>query len=272
MELIVREKQFELPAEISNFEELRQALVPKLEFYRNLVVTEESVRAAKSDRADLNRLKKSIDEERKRFKSRYLEPYQVIENKCKELISLIDEPLNVISDQLKAFDEKELQTKRTVLEEYFNAENTLDFVTLDDVLSKKWRNKTEKTDSLKSEISDRLSVLKSDFEDIKSLYSGSVLRTAIFTKFRETKDKSATLAYAVELERSEKRLNGLENDSVPDNVITPETLQTAVTDDSERSQTVSGTFRVTCTISQLVSLRDFMRKQGIDFKVIKEEN
>lgn len=281
MELIVKEKQFELPAEIINLEELRQALTPKLEFYKTLVVTEDSIRSAKSDKADLNKLKKVIDERRKEIKKAYFEPYQAIESECKQLIALIDDPITAIDDQLKAFDEKDLQVKRAVLEERFQTENTLDFITLEDVLNPKWRNKTEKTDSLKAEISAKLSALKSDFAYIQSMYRSSALRTAVYAKFMETKSKEQTLAYAVELERLEKRLNASVSGSVSGNVITPPTAQTAVTDDfdgsrtvaddSDSSQTVSGSFRVSCTKNQLIALRDFMKSQGIKFEVIREE-
>ncbi|MDE6101892.1 MAG: DUF1351 domain-containing protein, partial [Ruminococcus sp.] len=269
--LIISEKQFELPSEISNLEELRQTLIPTLEFYKNLVVTEESIKSAKSDRADLNRLKKMIDDERKKIKNRYLSPYQAIENECKQLITLIDEPVKAIDEQLKAFDEKALQTKRNVLEEHFSTENTLDFVKLEDVLPTKWKNKTEKIESLKAEISAKISAVKSDFEHIKSMYSDSVLWTAIFTKFIETRDKSATLAYAIELERSEMHLKNPVDDSVSGNVITLPEHRTAVADDSECSKTVSGAFRVTCTVEQLKNLRDFMLQHDIKFEVIKEE-
>ena len=272
MELIISEKQFELPSEISNLEELRQTLIPKLGFYKNLVVTEESIKSAKSDRADLNRLKKMIDDERKKIKNRYLSPYQAIENECKQLITLIDEPVKAIDEQLKAFDEKALQEKRKILEEYFSAENTLDFVKLEEVLPTKWKNKTEKIESLKDEISAKISAVKTDFEDIRSMYSDSVLWTAIFKKFTETREKSATLVYAIELERSEKLLKVPVSDSVSSNVITPETSQTAVENDSKRSQTVSGSFKVTCTKFQLIELCKFMQSKGIKFKHIKEEN
>lgn len=271
MEFSVTEKTFELPAEISNFEELRQALTPKLELYKSLVVTEDSIRQAKSDRADLNRLKKSIDDERKKIKTRYFEPYQAIENECKQLIALIDEPVQAIDGQLKAFEEQALHTKRSVLEEHFRAENPPDFVAFDDVLSVKWKNKTEKTENLKIQISQTIFQIKSDFEYLKSMYSESPLWTAIFRKFTETKDKSETLSYAVELERSEKLLNAHVSVSETDNVITLSDSSNAVTDVQGGSQTVSGTFRVTCSIEQLKNLRDFMLQHGIKFEVIREE-
>lgn len=271
MELAVKEKQFELPAEISNFEELRQALVPKLEFYRTLVVTEDSIKSAKSDRANLNSLKKMIDTERKKIKNRYLNLYKAIENQCTQLISLIDKPINAIDDQLRAFDEKALQDKLKDLDNHFRKENPPDFVKLDDVLPEKWRNKTEKSESLKMQMTEKIFQIKSDFNYLKNIYSGSGLWTAIFKKFAETKSREQALAYAVELERAEKRLNSaVANDKIS-NIITPETHQTAVTDNSERSQTLSGMFRVICTAGQLKNLRDFMLQQNIKFEVIREE-
>lgn len=272
MELNITNRQLELPAEISNLEEFRQSLVPKLEFYKSLVVTEDSVKSAQSNKSDLNKFKKVIDDRRKEIKKAYLEPYEALESECKQLISLIDEPIKAIDDQLKAFDEVKIQQKKAVLEEYFGAENTFDFIILDDVLNSKWKNKTEKIDSLKAEISAKLSAIKTDFEYLKNMYSGSTLRTAVYAKFMETKSKEQTLAYAVELERLEMHLNNAVSDSASGNAITPETAQTAVTGDSERSKTVSGAFRVTCTESQLIELCKFMQSKGIKFKHIKEEN
>ncbi|MCM1508271.1 MAG: DUF1351 domain-containing protein [Ruminococcus flavefaciens] len=271
MEIAITNRQFELPAEISNLEELRQALIPKLEFYKSLVVTENGVKQAKNDKADLNRLKKEINDRRIKIKREYLTPYQSIENECKELISLIDEPIKAIDSQIQAFDDRALQEKRTALEEFFTAENTLDFVRLDDVLNPKWRNKTEKINTLKEEISAKLSALKTDFEYLQRMYSESPLRPAILREFMKTRDKSVALAYAVELERSERHENSPVSASENGNVIAFEAPQTAVTDDSDGSQRVCGTFRVSCTKSQLVALRDFMVEKGIKFEVVREE-
>ncbi len=268
MELIVTNHTFELPSEISNFDELRQSITPTLDFYKSLVVTEDGIREAKDDRSKLNNWKKQIETERKKIKTICLAPYKEIETKINQLNALIDEPITIIDQQLQAFDEKSLQEKKNVLEEHFTTENTLDFIAFGDVLPVKWKNKTEKTESLKAEISAKLSALKSDFAHLQNMYRQSPLWTAIYLKFAETKDKAITLAYVIELERLQTHLKGSVSDSVSGNVTIPVTPQTAVTNDSE---TVSGAFKVTCSISQLKNLRDFMLQQGIKFKVIKEE-
>lgn len=269
MELTITERNFTLPAKVGNFEELRKELAGKLEFYNTLVVTEDGVRQAKADRADLNRIRKAIDQRRKDIKKAYFLPYQTIEDECKALTAMLDKPIAAIDKQLQAFDERALQEKRNDLEEYFRSVNTMEFVSPDDVISPKWRNKTEKTDNLKEQIKEKIFQLKTDFDYLKNMYSDSGLWTAIFRKFTETKSGEQTLAYAVELERTEKRLNGAVADGKISNAVTPVTHQTAVTDNSERSQTLSGVFRVTCTAVQLKNLRDFMKSNGISFEVVK---
>ena len=58
-----------IPHEIDfNSEELKSELIPKLEFYKNLVVTEDSIKDAKSDRAKLNKLKSAFEDKRKEMK------------------------------------------------------------------------------------------------------------------------------------------------------------------------------------------------------------
>lgn len=270
MEFIVTNRNFELPAEISNLEELRKWLIPKLEFYKSLVVTEDGIKSAKTEKASLNKLKKAIDDKRKDIKRAYLEPYQVIEEECRKLLAMIDEPIKAIDSQIKAFDDMELQAKQSELENHFNAENTLDFIVFDDVVNPKWRNRTEKTENLKTEITLKLMKLKSDFDYLKNMYSDSGLWTAIQKNFQETKSRELTISYAVELERSERRLNAHKISSNENNNSSPETNQPPVKSDSDHRM-ISGMFKVTCTVEQLKNLRDFMLQHDIKFKVIKEE-
>ncbi|MCM1007773.1 MAG: DUF1351 domain-containing protein [Ruminococcus flavefaciens] len=64
MELILKSTEISIPQEIENLEQLKAEIAPKMEQYRSLVVTEESVRSAKADRAKLNKLKKAVEDQR----------------------------------------------------------------------------------------------------------------------------------------------------------------------------------------------------------------
>ena len=59
MDFVVNTDLSVLPQQIDwNFEELKGQIAPKLAYYQNLVVTEDSIKAAKSDKAKLNQLVK----------------------------------------------------------------------------------------------------------------------------------------------------------------------------------------------------------------------
>ena len=58
-------------ATIDNFQELKQALEQQLEAYKSLAYSQDSIKAAKKDKAMLNKLKKVIDDKRKEIKRVY---------------------------------------------------------------------------------------------------------------------------------------------------------------------------------------------------------
>ena len=243
-----------------NSEELKNELAPKLEFYKNLVVTEDSIKGAKSDRAKLNKLKSAFEDKRKEMKKICLAPYEKFEKECKEITSMIDEASGSIDVQIKDFEELKKQKKYSEIEDYYNSIGKPDYITLESVLTPKWANATVTIESIRQEISANISRIVGDMDEITQIHGNSVIFTAIKKKFTETLDKSATLAYAVMLER-EYRAEQEQKSRIHEEISPPVV--------SEPEKIISGTFEVSCTKSQLVKLRDFMKNNGISFKIVK---
>ena len=264
MELAITEKNFTLPACVANFDEIKSEISAKQNFYSTLVITENDVKQAKKERAYLNGLRKAIDEERKKIKKEYMTPYLEIEDKFTTLTDMLKNSIEAIDGQLQAIENKALQAKYNDLVECFHSVNTLEFIAPEDVISTNWRNKTQKSGKIKEEIREKIFKINSDFSYLESMYSNSELWRAIFRKFTETKSREETLAYAVELERTETHGNAPVSNANESNVITLHGGQECV-------KTLTGAFRVECTPEQLKALKYFMEKTGIRFKVIKEE-
>lgn len=105
----------QVPGEITwNFEEIKSRLSQELEVYKKMVYTDDTIKAAKNDVAELRKLKTTLDDRRKEVKNKCLEPYSLIEEQVKQLEKLIDEPINTIK---KKVDEYENKRKETVLRE-----------------------------------------------------------------------------------------------------------------------------------------------------------
>ncbi|WNV59438.1 DUF1351 domain-containing protein [Oscillospiraceae bacterium NTUH-002-81] len=71
----LRVEEYQLPQKISfNFEELKAELQEKTQHYETMVYTDDQIKEAKADRANLNRLKKALNDERIRREKEYLAP------------------------------------------------------------------------------------------------------------------------------------------------------------------------------------------------------
>lgn len=302
LELILQSADVNLPQSIANLETLKAELIPRLEKYNSLVVTEDSIKAAKDDKAQLNKLKKVIDEQRKSIKKLYLEPYEALEAQCKEVIRLIDEPIQAIDKQIKAFDAIEEEQKYKALEAYFTSLNPPEWVEITDLLNPKWRNKTAKLEALQAEMQQKLQGLMVDLGKLSAMYADFPHLIAITDRFKQEKDFSKASVYAVTLkyewEKEQRRLaeeaarqkqaetantsesvaNAPASDSANGNAIIPESEQNGITNDSGKPESIpatnepflKGKFWVECGRSQLIALREFMKAQNIKFGVVKE--
>lgn len=281
LELTIRAAEVTIPQAIENFEQLKAELEPRMQKYASLVVSEDGITAAKKDKADLNKLKAAVEDQRKAVKKQCLDLQTTFEAQCKELIAMIDEPICAIDRQIKVFDEQRKQEKYGELEAYFCTINQLPFLKLEDVLDPKWANVTSKLEKLKADMTDRVKRVSEDLLEIKELFKESPMLTAIIEKFSETKDKGTTLAYAAVLEKREQqrleheeRQTELERikhekeearqaDMLVEKTFNPRAEAITKTID-ESEPLLGGCFVIRCTKSRLAALRQYMNDNGVE--------
>ena len=115
MEII--EKVYQ-PAQITiNFEELKATLVKKLEEYKTLVVTEETLGGSKAAQKELSSMRTTIDNYRKSKKKELEAPIKSFEDQCKELIALIAEAETPLKDAINVYDDMKRDEKKKQAEE-----------------------------------------------------------------------------------------------------------------------------------------------------------
>jgi len=154
-----------------NFEQLKTELEQNLEKYQKLVVTEDSTKEAKADRAKLNALKTTIDDKRKEIKKEWNVPYIEFENKIKELTGMIDKPIGEIDKQLSVYEKKKKDEKQAEIKKIYDAnigdlEALIDY---DKIHVPKWLNASEKMTSVKKELLDKIETIRNDIKVIQDL-------------------------------------------------------------------------------------------------------
>lgn len=263
----------------NNGEEVKAWLSDVMQKYDGLIVTPESIKSAKDDKAKLNKLRTALEERRKEVKRDYLAPYMKFEEKYKEILALIDKPISAIDSQIKALDEQEQNLKyahlQVCFEDYISAMNVPIDVNFDRILNPKWRNKTMKADALEKEIYDTLCRICNEVQELNSYYANSPHYTAIMNTYMQGYDKACALAYAAALIQQEQRKQAQKAAQQPvrEPEPTPPPAYEPTPEPPEQPQNepkITGVFRVTGTRSQIIALRDFLRTNQIKFEIVKE--
>lgn len=263
---------FTMPEEINfNDEQLKKEIGNLLESkYTNIVYSDETIGEAKTDKAFLNKLSDSIENERKRIKKACLAPYEAFEKKEKSIIALIEDTKSGIDSQIKTYEDKRKAAKREEITNFY-LENALDLeklVPLDRIFEEKWLNTTTK-EKYKPEMLEIFSRIRTDIDAIKTLESK--FETEIMNCYLDTlsltdaMSKNQTLiARAKAFAEREVQQKALAQDAQNVQSTSKENLQ--VEPKKETLKTYK--FETTSTYQQACDLAKYMDAQGISYKAI----
>lgn len=188
---------------IDNFQELKNTLAEVLARYEGLVYTEASFAEAKTDKKELTRLRREIDSRRKEIKKAYLEPYNAFEAQIKELLEMIDTPLEAIKAFVSEVESREKEEKRAQIEQYFYRKSVL----LGDLAGKvlespaffdpKWLNKTTSAKTWQTAVDEKIAAAVRDLQSIQA--TAGPHAGALTTKYLETMRLEDVTAYRAQL-------------------------------------------------------------------------
>lgn len=212
-----------------NFEELKTELTERLEYYNTLVVTEDTIKEGKADRATLNKLRDAIETRRKEIKKQCLAPYEAFETKVKELIALIDSPIAAIDTQVKGFEEAKRDEKRNKIYNIYGRvvpAEIAEIIPMTRIYEKRWANVSTSLDSVEQEILAYVNKVQADLMALEAVEPE--YRTAVRTKYVETLDLGAALRHKETLKATaEKFKEPTPAVNPPEEVSPAEAVQTA---------------------------------------------
>ena len=163
-------KEITIPEVIDfNFQELKQEIINRVAMYSNLVYTEEQVKQAKADRANLNKFVKALSDERIKVKKQCLKPYEEFEAKVNELTRIVQEPIALIDEQVKGYEEKKKQDKLDEITNFFNSTDHPEWLHIAQIMNDKWLNASVSLKAVQEEINARLEQITNDLATLSNL-------------------------------------------------------------------------------------------------------
>ena len=160
-----------LPEQITfNYEELKQELTEKVSHYETLVYTDDQIKEAKADKANLNKLKKALNDERIRREKEYMVPFNAFKAQINEIIGIIDKPVAVIDKQVKEYEEKQKQDKlKAIRDLWCNMEVIDGRLTFALIFNEKWLNASVSMKTIQTEMEEGIKKFNDDMVTLANL-------------------------------------------------------------------------------------------------------
>lgn len=265
-----------------NYEELKAELLQKVSFYESLVYTPDQIREAKTDRANLNRLKKALNDERLKREREYMKPFDDFKSKINEIIRIIDKPASVIDQQIKAAEEQQKEDKLNAIREYFNGHPSIEgFETLqlEQIMDAKWLNASVSMKSIQEAIDSRMGQIMTDLDVVRSLPSYAFeaeqmyhrtldLAKSVSEAHRLQEMAERKAAYEAEQERRKAEAAAIKPTEPADIPCTPwgaENIPPELPTEPLREWV---RFQALMTVDEAKALGQYMRSHGIKYKSV----
>lgn len=269
-----------------NYEELKQELTEKVSVYETMVYTDDQIKLAKSDKANLNKLKKVLNDERIRREKEYMKPFNEFKAQINEIISIIDKPVAVIDKQVKAFDEKKKQEKLEAVKKLYGELNTYEWLNFEQIFNERWllasvsmRQVQDGIEGWLNEVNTNLDILanlpefafeatevyKSTLDVQKALNEGKRLAEMIKRKQEQERLKKEAEERAKAEAEAKKQAEMIANET--GEAVFNNAPDIKAQEPVEVAQWIS--FRALLTIPQALELKRFFEENKIEFEPIK---
>lgn len=264
-----------------NYEELKQELTEKVSMYETMVYTDDQIKEAKSDKANLNKLKKALNDERIRREREYMQPFNEFKTKINEIISIIDKPVGVIDKQVKAFDEKKRQDKMEAIKKLYEESEHPQWLDLEQIFNDRWLLAGTSMRQIQDSMDGWFNEIKQSLDTIANLPEFAFEATEIYKSTLDVQkalNEGKRLAEMIKRKQEQERLQKEANERtkaeskareelLEAHMPEPEPVQKVTTEPVEQSQWIS--FRALLTVPQAFELKRFFEENKIEFQPIK---
>jgi len=278
-----------------NFEELKKEIAVSAQEYETSVYTDDTIKAAKADRAKLNKFVDALNNKRTEVRKALLKPDEQFGQEIKELTGIVQKAIYNIDTQVKDYEQRLREEKTAKVQEFYeeNIHDLSSILPFDRVFKSEYANASTTMKSIKEDI---LALIQKVDEglaiinEVDSKFAGDMKEV-----FIRTYDIGAAMAERNRLETAEEKRKAYEEEQArkkaereaamqaqTSRVITVGKVPVTSTRPIQTQHVAQPTpavesiedpvhildFRVHATKKQLDKLKDFMNSNSIRFEPV----
>ena len=278
-----------------NFEDLKTEITASAQEYETSVYTDDTIKAAKADRAKLNKFVDALNGKRTEIRKALLKPDEQFGLEIKELTGIVQKAIDNIDTQVKGYEERQREEKTAKVREFYeeNIHDLSSVLPFDRVFKPEYANASTTMKSIKEgilaliqKVDEGLAIIN----EVDSKFAGDMKEV-----FLRTYDIGSAMAERNRLEAAEEKRKAYEEEQArkkaeretamqaqTSRVInagrapvtySPPVKTQSVVQPTPVVETVEDPvhvldFRVHATKTQLDKLKDFLKANNIRFEPV----
>lgn len=177
----------------TNYPTVKKWAESVVEQYENIVVTPDTISAAKADRARLRKAQSGVSDVRKEMRAAALSTCAAEESNCKDLEAVFERGVQALDVQIKAMENAVKEEKRLRLMDYFakTVGDMAEWISFDDCFNPKWLNATYAESTAQADMCAAIDRCRADLNAIRAL--GSEFETELLAEYRTSRNIGTVL-------------------------------------------------------------------------------
>lgn len=264
-----------------NYDELKAGLQDRLARYEAAIYTDDQIRDAKADKAALNKLKKSMNDERIRMEREYMQPFAEFKSRVNELIAMIEKPISLIDGQVKDYEERRKAEKREQIEAYWAETGAPDWLA---IVETTWFNASVPIKAIKAKIDAIIEQADKDLAVIRALpefafeaeevykhthsLADAVAEAQRLSDMAKRKAEFEARKAAQEAEAAQRRAEAEAQRQAAQEAQKAAQEAQKPAPDAEAIPKTWLTFKALLSVDDALALREFFEARGIEFEAV----
>jgi len=244
----------------TNARAIMESVKLQLSGYKAENYTEANIADAKRDKAELNAASKKLNDKRIELEREFMKPFLDFKDTIAETCGLIKDASGKIDLVVKEVEQRERDQKMEKIEAHWSG---LDFklFPLSQIFNPSWLNKGTKFDDITDQIAAKIAKVRSDLVVLDRINEPEAK-----AHYLSSLDLESALAEVDRIKASRARLAEAEKQrDAPVPVIAP-SIKELEEELVAEPELLERTFRVRCTIEQLVALSQYLNTNAIAFE------
>lgn len=256
-----------------NILEVKQYALDLKDYYQKLVFTPETMKEAKDEKAEVNKMKDRVAKFRKEIISEYKKPIETFENEAKETEKILNQTYETINNQVSNYESELKGEIENKLDSYFEEYRTFkgidkEYISFQDLGIKITlgyaTEKGELTKKAKEEVASKLDDFANNLDTIATMqYSDEILVEFIKMKDLSKSIKSVNDRHLV-LGKIQEKTEVKKEQKINDEAMIEKIDKLSAPKVNE--EIYQTTFKVYATLENLKLLKQFMEERGIKYE------